>query len=253
VDIPDGAGRHGAGPGSGRRGLRLGGAARRHTAQRGRRAHRGSARRRVHRRTTAAKPQVHLWLRPGRGPGRRADRGDHRRLVSAYRLGSGTAARPSAPGDQPGRGRRRRAGRVRRERTRRVVPHPGRAQDRLSGPGRRRDACPRGRAGLAGGAARRGWRRAGLGLGRPGGWPDHHRGDPGRAAAGHAGHLPQADGRGRSRADPPGRGHAPGHIRRPRCRPGPAAVDRPPVARRVRDRRRPHGHRCGRARGRCSR
>ena len=34
----------------------------------------------------SADPPLHLWVRPGRGPGRDRDRADHRRVLGAGRL-----------------------------------------------------------------------------------------------------------------------------------------------------------------------
>ena len=74
---------------------------------------------------------------------------------------------PAAPAARrrPVRGGRRGADRVRGQRARRQVPHPGRPPDRLGRAGGRRAARAHRRVHLAGRAARRGRRRARLGTG----------------------------------------------------------------------------------------
>ena len=142
-------------------------------------------------------PPVHLRLRPGRGPGRHR----HRRwpspppaALAALRRRDRPAAAP-ARGRPSARGRRGGGDRLRRQRVGGPLPDPHRAPDRLGRAGRRRAARPYRRLHLAGRAARRGRRRAGLAAGRPGRRPADHGRDPARPQGRGPRGLPPADGR----------------------------------------------------------
>ena len=166
VDLARRARRHRRPPGRRRRPLRLGRAARRHAAQRRRRADRGPAVHRVHGRPAAAHPPLHLRVRPGGGPRR------HRRSwCSSPRPPGSPATRRYAgccnPADVTYLPAVAAAGVVgfARQRDRGAVPHPRRAADRLRRAGRRRAARPHRRVHLARRAASAPavWRSAGGG------------------------------------------------------------------------------------------
>ena len=153
-----------------------------------------------------ADPPLHLRVRAGRGPGGRRDRRPDPGVLGAGRLRGGEPPRAPAARLRPDRGGGRGARRVRRQRAGRPLPDQGRPQDRLRRAGRRRAARAHGRLYLAGGAARRRRRGAGLEVGRPRRRPGDHRGDPRGPLPGRPRGLAAADGRGRPGPGRPGRG-----------------------------------------------
>jgi len=236
VDLAGRARRDSMRAGGGGRPVRLGRAARRRAAQLGRRADRGASRHCVPARAAAPHPPVHLWLRAGRGPGRRRHRRGDPAVLRRGGVRRGQPAAAPAPGDPPGRGRGRGRARVRRQRGGGPVSDQDRAPDRLRRAGRRRTARPHRRVYLAGRA--RGSGRGGdrLDLGRPGRGPAHHGGDPRRGMAGGPRGRPPSHGQCGPGRDREGRGDLARHSRRAGRRPGAAALDRPYAPGRVRDR-----------------
>ena len=175
-------------------------------------------------------PDVHLRLRPGRGPRRAVHRGDDRPLRRGGRRRIDPPLLRTAARAQPRLGARRRAGGLRRQRTRRDLPDPGRPADRFRRPGGRRCPRPDGRLHLAGRRRRRHRHLARL----PAGGPDRGPADFRRHRRPPVGHRARrrtaADGRRRPWADRAGRGRRRGTL--PFRRHRPAALVRPPAARR---------------------
>ena len=222
--------------------IRLGRAARRHPAQRRRRADRRAARRRVH-----ARP-------PGRRPGATRTATAAPRTWPASSSCCSSRSRPCSPAYEAiaaAAGPARRCDHLgpvaaagvigfARQRAGRPLPDQGRPRDRLGRPRRRRAARAHGRLHLArpSCSAPPGSRSASSG-------PTRSSACSSRVAilcvlsdAARRG-LPAADGRRRPGPRRRRRGDAAGHRRGAGRRRGAAALDRPPAARRVRDRRRP--------------
>ncbi|CAA9257122.1 MAG: Cobalt-zinc-cadmium resistance protein CzcD, partial [uncultured Acidimicrobiales bacterium] len=186
-------------PPAGRRGPRKRerGAPGRHRPQPRRHAQLGPAARRLLPGSSRGHAPLHLRFRPGRGPGRRADRRLDRLQRGLHPLAIAPQAR-RPPADRAalvggGRG----GDRLRRQRGGGVVPDPDGPADRVGRPRRRRAARPDRRADLARGAGGRGWLRPGLPGRRPARRPaDRGRDRVHRPRRRDAGLVP-ADGRGR--------------------------------------------------------